>query len=78
MGSDAPTFKKTYEQLDPASQQIVKENIVGFIKNKATGGATDEVAKISGSQLDKAIAQLGIKKLNTVFTPEELVQLKAK
>ena len=77
MGSDAPTFKKTYEQLDPASQQIVKENIVGFIKNKATGGATDEVAKISGSQLDKAIAQLGIKKLNTVFTPEELVQLKA-
>ena len=77
MGTDAPTFKKTYEQLDPESQKVVKDNIVGFIKNKATGGATDETAKISGSQLDKAIAQLGIKKLNTVFTPEELVQLKA-
>jgi hypothetical protein len=74
---DAPTFKKTYAQLDPEAQKIVKDNIVGFIKNKATGGTVDETAKISGSQIEKAIAQLGTIKINTVFSPEEVLQLKA-
>jgi len=77
INSDAKTFEKTFNQLDAEGQKVIKDNIVGFIKNKATNNVADETAKISGSQLDKAIAQLGTKKLNLLFSSDELAQLKA-
>jgi len=54
----------------------VKNAILAHLKEKALGGASDEVGKFSQSAYNKALSQIGDRKLGVFFSPEELTQLK--
>lgn len=54
----------------------VKNAILSHLKDKALNGAADEVGKFSQSAYNKALNQIGDRKLSLFFTPEELAQLR--
>lgn len=60
---------------DPAAVQQVRDFMVRWIKERATNGAADEVAKVSQAGLNKALAQIGERKLAMFFDPREIAQL---
>jgi hypothetical protein len=55
----------------------VKNAILAHLKEKALSGAADEVGKFSQAGFNKAINQIGERKLALYFSPEELAQLRA-
>lgn len=55
----------------------VKEAILAHLKDKSLNGAADEVGKFSQSAYNKALGQIGDRKLELFFNPEELAHLKA-
>jgi hypothetical protein len=59
-----------------APTEEVKTAILAHLKDKALGGAADEVGKFSQSAYNKALNQIGDRKLSLFFTPEELGQLR--
>ncbi len=50
---------------------------MAHLKEKALSGAADEVGKFSQSAFNKALNQIGDRKLAIFFSPEEIAQLKA-
>lgn len=54
----------------------MRDAIVNHLKDKALGGAADEVGKFSQSAYNKALSQIGDKKLALFFQPEEIENLK--
>lgn len=54
----------------------VKNAILAHLKDKALGGSADEVGKFSQSAYNKALNQIGDRKLSLFFSPEELTQLR--
>lgn len=59
-----------------APQAGVKDAIMAHLKDKALSGAADEVGKFSQSAFNKALNQIGDRKLAVFFSPEELTQLR--
>lgn len=56
----------------------VKNAVLAHLKESAIGkGAADEVGKFSQSAFNRALAQIGERKLSMLFTPEEIAQLQA-
>jgi hypothetical protein len=55
----------------------VKNAILAHLKEKALSGAEDEVGKFSSSAYNKAMNQIGYRKLGLFFSPEEISGLKA-
>lgn len=62
---------------DPEAMQALKQNVVGFLKNKALSGNADEVGNFSASAFNKALNEIGDMKLRLFFNKEEIAQLKA-
>lgn len=60
-----------------AGPEATRESVLGFIRDKALNGAADEVGKFSQSGFNKALRELGNRKLETIFEPEQLAQLRA-
>ncbi len=61
----------------PEAMTAVKEQITGFLKQKALGGAADEVGNFANSAYNKALAGIGERKLALFFTKPEIDQMKA-
>lgn len=61
----------------PDAMQAVKGQILASIKSKALSGAADEVANFSQSAYNKALRDIGDRKLRLFFSPEEVSKLKA-
>lgn len=59
-----------------APTEEVKNAILAHLKEKSLGGAADEVGKFSQSAYNKALNQIGDRKLALFFTPEEVTQLR--
>ena len=59
-----------------APVEEVKTAILSHLKDKALNGAADEVGKFSQSAYNKALNQIGDRKLALFFTPEEVNQLR--
>lgn len=59
-----------------APVEEVKTAILSHLKDKALNGAADEVGKFSQSAYNKALNQIGDRKLALFFTPEEVTQLR--
>jgi hypothetical protein len=59
-----------------APTEEVKNAILAHLKEKSLGGAADEVGKFSQSAYNKALNQIGDRKLSLFFSPEELNQLR--
>jgi hypothetical protein len=55
----------------------IKDQITAHLKEKATGGAADEVARFSQSAYNKALNAIGERKLGLFFQPDEVARLKA-
>lgn len=63
-------------KTSPEALEAVKSQMIQYFKNQATGGAADEVAKVSQSSLNKAINGIGDQKLAIFFTKAEIENLK--
>lgn len=55
----------------------VKNAILAHLKEKALNGASDEVGKFSQSAFNRALSQIGERKLGLFFSPEEIAALQA-
>lgn len=75
--STADDLEKTLSLLDPAFKQLIKQNVIAYLKSKASGGRPNEIANLSGSAFQKALRDMGSRKLNAIFTKEEIAKLKA-
>ncbi len=60
-----------------APQAEVKNAIMAHLKEKALNGASDEVGKFSQSAFNKALSEIGERKLALFFSPEEIASLRA-
>jgi len=65
------------QEVGPQGVDSIKGALMAHLKEKATQGANNEVAKFSQSAFNKAIRQVGDKKLNLFFSPEEITLLRA-
>lgn len=65
------------QEVGPLGVDSIKGALMAHLKEKATQGANNEVAKFSQSAFNKALRQVGDKKLNLFFSPEELTLLRA-
>lgn len=54
----------------------VRDAILNHLKDKAIGGASDEIGKFSQSAFNRELNKIGDRKLSLFFSPEELGQLK--
>ncbi len=77
MRSTGDELEKTFKILDPSFKQAVKNNVIAYLKSKASGGRPNEIANLSGSTLQKELRNLGNKKLNLIFTKAEIAKLKS-
>jgi hypothetical protein len=68
---------KSVVRNDPQALDAVKGQITAHLKKQALNGAADEVGNISQSAYNKALANIGDRKLSMFFTPDEVAQLKA-
>ena len=66
------SIKSNQEAMD-----AVKGQIVSYLKTKALSGAADEVGNVSQSGLNKALTQIGDRKLALFFSADEINALKA-
>lgn len=64
------------QEVGPQGVPVIRDAIVAHLKDKALGGAADEVGKFSQSAYNKALSQIGDKKLALFFQPEEIETLK--
>lgn len=77
VGANVDDLKKTADFLrqNPEAFQQVRADILGFLKNRALNGASDEVGKFSQSGFNKAMNAFGRDKLAAFFSPAEVQQL---
>lgn len=64
-------------QVGPQNIGVIKDAVLNHLKTKAVNGATDETAKFSQSAFNKALNDIGERKLALLFSPEELTALRA-
>ena len=79
IGANVNDLRKTAALLsqNPATLEQIKSDIVGWLKNKALNGASDEVGKFSQSGFNRAMNSFGRDKLALFFSPQELAQLQS-
>lgn len=63
--------------MDASGKQALRDGVLGQLKAAATGGAQDELAKFSAAGFRRALDQLGDRKLNMLFSKEDVQALKA-
>lgn len=61
---------------DPAALDAIKQNIVAHLKSAATNG-TEDVTKFSPAAYNRALNNIGDRKLSAFFSPEEIQQIRA-
>jgi len=62
--------------LVPDQGNALRSQVVDYLKQKALNGASDEIGTFSQSAFNKALNSLGDAKLNALFAPEQVAQLK--
>ena len=65
------------DAIGPEMQQTMRNYVVSFLKDKALNGASDEVGKFSAANYAKALKSIGTQKLGTLFSQEEIQQLRS-
>jgi hypothetical protein len=73
----ASQVKKLLQFVEVNDRELIKNQLVAYIKDKATGGQADDVARLSGIRMTQALKSIGKDKLEAIFTKEELAQLRA-
>lgn len=65
------------QEVGPEGLPIMRSAILAHLKEKALGGAADETGNFSQSAYNRALSQIGDRKLSVFFSPEELAGLRA-
>jgi len=73
----AEQIRKLPPQQSGQAIEMTKNAIVDHLKRQALGGAADEVGNFSQSAYNKALREIGDRKLALFFSPEEINQLKS-
>jgi hypothetical protein len=68
---------KSAVRNSPDAQAAIREQIAAYLKTQAKAGAADEIANFSQSGYNKALNNIGDRKLNLFFPKEQVEQLKA-
>lgn len=68
---------KSSIKASPEAMRAVREQITGFLKDRALNGQADEVGNFSSAAYTNALSQIGDRKLRLFFQPNEISQLKA-
>jgi hypothetical protein len=76
IGGTAREAEDVIRQVGPQGLAPIKEAILTHLKSKAVNGASDETAKFSQSAFNKALNDIGERKLALLFTPEEVAALR--
>lgn len=71
---DVAMLKKNIKG-DQEATDAIRGQILAHLKGKGVNGAADEVANFSPSGYNKALGDIGTRKLNMFFSPEEVEQL---
>lgn len=77
LGGTANEAAEVLRQVGPQNREVIKAAVLANIKEKALSGAPDEVGNISQAAFNRALNQVGERKLSLLFTPEELTALRA-
>jgi hypothetical protein len=83
VGTGKPASVMSVAQLkssikgSPDAMNAVREQITGFLKQRALNGQADEVGNFSSAAYTKALEQIGERKLRLFFQPDEINQMKA-
>lgn len=77
IGGTANEAADVAQQVGPNGIPVIKEAILAHLKEKALSGSSDEVGKFSQSAFNKALNQLGDRKLSMFFSPDEIMQLRS-
>lgn len=64
------------QEVGPQGIPVIRDALLAHLKDKALSGASDEIGKFSQSAFNKALNQIGDRKLALFFSPEELTQLR--
>ena len=72
IGGTANEAADLVQQVGPQNIGVIKDAVLNHLKDKAVSGAADETAKFSQSAFNKAMRDLGDRKLELLFSPEEL------
>lgn len=64
-------------EVGQGGKVAIKNALLDHLKSRAINGSADEVGKFSQSAFNKAMKQIGDRKLSLFFTPEEILKLKA-
>ena len=75
--SKGDDFVSSYSALDDAGKQVIKNNLLGHIKRAMTGDTTNDFAKVSAKGLERVLNNIGKKKLEAVFSKDELLKIQA-
>jgi len=75
--SKGDDFVSSFNALDNAGRQVIKNNLLGHIKRAMTGDTTNDFAKVSAKGLERVLKNIGKKKLEAVFSRDELLQIQA-
>lgn len=72
VGGTAREAADLVQQVGPEGLPAIKNAVLSHLKDKAVNGVADETAKFSQSAFNKALRDVGERKLALLFTPEEL------
>lgn len=64
-------------EVGPAGVAPIRDALVNHLKEKALSGAADETGKFSQAAFNKALRQIGDRKLSLFFQPDEIESLRA-
>lgn len=76
IGGTPNEARQLVQEIGPQGVPVVRDAILAHLKDKALSGAADEVGKFSQFAFNKALNQIGDRKLALFFSPEELGQLR--
>jgi hypothetical protein len=76
IGGTPNEARELLQEIGPQGVPVVRDALLAHLKDKALSGAADEVGKFSQSAFNKALNQIGDRKLALFFSPDELTQLR--
>lgn len=76
-GAKVQDVAELVKVMDASGKQALRDGVLGQLKAAATGGAQDELAKFSAAGFRRSLDQLGDRKLNLLFSKEDVQALKA-
>lgn len=65
------------DEMGPDGIPVIRDALVAHLKDRALSGAADEVGNFSQSSYNKALNEIGERKLAVFFSPQEVEQLRA-